>query len=107
MEDTDWDKYGTGNHPKCAQCIAHRHEAWGMLHIAYRTREPAGRLIVVGIAMMFTYQVFENIGMTIGLSPCTGLTLPFVSYGGSSLLANFMALAMVMNVAMHPSRDLA
>jgi rod shape determining protein RodA len=53
---------------------------------------------------MFTFQIFENIGMTIGIMPITGLTLPFVSYGGSSLLANMIAIGLVINVGMRRQR---
>jgi len=47
---------------------------------------------------MFFFQVFENVGMNMGIMPVTGVTLPFVSYGASSLLANMTALALVLNV---------
>jgi len=72
------------------------------LGIASRTREPFGRLVVVGIVSLLATQVFVNMGMNIGLMPITGLTLPFISYGGSSLLASFIAVGIMMNVAVHP-----
>jgi len=72
------------------------------LGIAARTREPFGRLLVVGMVSLLATQVFVNVGMNIGLMPITGLTLPFISYGGSSLLASFIGLAIMMNVAVHP-----
>jgi len=72
------------------------------LGIATRTREPFGRLLVVGVVSLLATQVFVNMGMNIGLMPITGLTLPFISYGGSSLLASFIAVAIMMNVAVHP-----
>jgi rod shape determining protein RodA len=79
------------------------------LGIAARTREPFGRLVVIGIVSLLATQVFVNMGMNIGLMPITGLTLPFISYGGSSLLASFIAVGIMMNVAVHPvmvlSRD--
>jgi rod shape determining protein RodA len=79
------------------------------LGIAARTRDPFGRLLVVGAVTLLATQVFVNMGMNIGLMPITGLTLPFISYGGSSLLASFTAVAIMMNVAVHPvivlSRD--
>jgi len=68
------------------------------LGIAARTREPFGRLIAVGVVLLFVSQVVINIGMTVGMMPITGLPLPLVSYGGSSLLSSFMALALLMNV---------
>jgi rod shape determining protein RodA len=70
------------------------------LGIAARTREPFGRLIAVGVVVLLASQVFINVGMTIGLMPITGLPLPFLSYGGSSLLSSFMALALLMNVGL-------
>ena len=57
-----------------------------------------GALIVVGVIGMFTFQIFENIAMTIGLMPVTGITLPFLSYGGSSIVSNMIALGFVLNV---------
>ena len=49
---------------------------------------------------MFLFQVFENIAMTMGLMPVTGITLPFLSYGGSSILSNMAAFGLVLNVSM-------
>lgn len=57
-----------------------------------------GALVVVGIIGMFTFQIFENIAMTIGLMPVAGITLPFLSYGGSSIVSNMLALGFVLNV---------
>ncbi|MFR7989471.1 MAG: rod shape-determining protein RodA [Anaerovoracaceae bacterium] len=57
-----------------------------------------GALIVVGIIGMFTFQIFENIAMTMGLMPVTGITLPFLSYGGSSILSNMIALGFALDV---------
>jgi rod shape determining protein RodA len=68
--------------------------------IAHRTREPYGRLVVVGLTVFCGLQVFINVGMNIGVAPITGLTLPFVSYGGSSLLTCFLALAVILNVGL-------
>lgn len=70
------------------------------LYIARQAKDGYGALLVVGILSMLTFQIFENVGMTIGLMPVTGLTLPFVSYGGSSLLINMIALGLVLNVGM-------
>lgn len=74
--------------------------------IAMRTRDPAGRYVVVGIVALFATQILVNIGMTIGLAPVTGITLPFASYGGSSLLCSLIAMAIVANVAMRRERVL-
>jgi rod shape determining protein RodA len=68
--------------------------------IAHRTREPYGRLVVVGLTAFFALQVFINVGMNLGVAPITGLTLPFVSYGGSSLLTCFLSLATILNVGL-------
>ncbi|MGI6605894.1 MAG: rod shape-determining protein RodA [Peptococcia bacterium] len=68
------------------------------IRIARRAKDPFGALIAVGVISMFTFHVLQNIGMAIGVMPITGIPLPFVSYGGSSLLANMLALGMLMNV---------
>ncbi|MFH0964351.1 MAG: rod shape-determining protein RodA [Planctomycetota bacterium] len=68
--------------------------------IAKRTREPLGRLLVVGVASVLAAQIFINAAMTVGLVPISGVTLPLVSYGGSSLLATFLGLSLIMNVGM-------
>jgi rod shape-determining protein RodA len=73
----------------------------GAIEIAASQSEPYGRLLAVGIATLLAAQMFINIGMTMGLMPITGMNLPFVSYGGSSLLANFLALGLLINVARH------
>lgn len=59
-----------------------------------------GALIVAGVIGMFTFQIFENIAMTMGLMPVTGITLPLLSYGGSSIMSNMIAIGLVMNVCM-------
>ncbi len=69
-----------------------------ILGVAARTRDAFGRLLCVGIATMFGFQTFVNTGVATGLLPITGLTLPFLSSGGSSLMASFLALAIVLNV---------
>ncbi len=71
------------------------------ISIALRTREPFGRLIVAGVVGLLAAQVYINVGMTMGLMPVTGMTLPLVSYGGSSMLSSFILLGLVANVAMH------
>jgi rod shape determining protein RodA len=68
--------------------------------IAHRTADPYGRLVVVGLTVFCGLQVFINVGMNIGVAPITGLTLPFVSYGGSSLLTCFLSLAAILNVGL-------
>ena len=57
-----------------------------------------GRLVCVGVISWFAFQTFENIGMTMGLVPMTGVPLPFVSYGGSSMFATFIGFGLLQNV---------
>lgn len=68
------------------------------IKIASRSKDVYGTLISVGVLSMFGFHILQNIGMTIGIMPITGIPLPFVSYGGSSLLANMIALGLLMNV---------
>ncbi|MDN3513361.1 MAG: rod shape-determining protein RodA [Candidatus Brocadia sp.] len=75
--------------------------------IARNTREPCGRLIAVGLVTMFATQIVVNIGMTLGIAPIVGITLPFVSYGGSSMLTSFIALSIIFNIKMRSKIDLA
>ncbi len=66
--------------------------------IARRTNDAFGRLVCVGVIAWFAFQTFENIGMTMGLMPMTGVPLPFMSYGGSSMFANLVGLGLLQNV---------
>ena len=70
-----------------------------MMRIVRDSADLYGALIVAGVIGMFTFQVFENIAMTMGLMPVTGITLPFMSYGGSSIISNMLAVGLVLNVA--------
>lgn len=72
---------------------------YSLVKVAKAAKDLYGGLLVVGIIGMFAFQIFENIGMAIGIMPVTGITLPFLSYGGSSILSNMIALALVINVA--------
>jgi len=69
---------------------------------AVTCREPSGKLIIVGVTTLIFVQTAVNIGMTVGLAPITGLTLPFLSYGGSSLLSLTLAIGLVLNVRLYP-----
>lgn len=71
-----------------------------ILLIARTAKDFYGTLITTSLLFMFFYQVFQNIGMTIGLIPVTGVTLPFFSYGGTSMVISMMALGVVLNVSM-------
>ncbi len=68
------------------------------IEIAAGTREPFGRLVALGIVAILAGQTFLNIMVTVKLMPVTGVTLPFISYGGSSLLASFMAAGLLLNI---------
>jgi rod shape determining protein RodA len=61
-------------------------------------KRQGGSYICAGVAAMFIFQAFENIGMSIGIMPCTGIPLPFFSYGGSSVLTSFIAVGLVLSV---------
>ncbi|WP_440894991.1 rod shape-determining protein RodA [Amphibacillus sp. Q70] len=69
-----------------------------IINIALNANSLFGVYICIGVISLFTFQIFQNIGMTIGLMPITGIALPFISYGGSTLLANMMALGLVTSV---------
>jgi rod shape determining protein RodA len=66
--------------------------------IARRTNDPFGRLVCTGVIAWFAFQLFENIGMTLGLMPMTGVPLPFISYGGSSMFATLIGFGLLQNV---------
>ena len=66
--------------------------------IARRTSDPFGRLMTTGVIAWFSFQIFENIGMTLGLMPMTGVPLPFISYGGSSMFATLIGFGLLQNV---------
>ncbi|KAI3349683.1 rod shape-determining protein RodA [Clostridium botulinum] len=71
-----------------------------MISIARTSKDIFGSIICVGIISYFLFAIFQNIGMTIGLLPITGITLPLISYGGSSLLTTIMSIALVLNIGM-------
>jgi rod shape determining protein RodA len=72
--------------------------------IAHSTNDMHGKLIATGIAVLIGLQATVNIAMTIGLMPVVGIPLPLVSYGGSSMLTTFIAIALLLNVGMRRSR---
>ncbi len=78
-----------------------------ILRVAVYTREPFGRLTATGIAVAFAAQAFENIGMTVGLTPITGIALPFVSLAGSNLVASHLAIGIVLSIASRRVRVVA
>jgi rod shape determining protein RodA len=72
--------------------------AWRIWRTAQVARDSFGTLLCVGVLCLLMFQIFENVGMTMGIMPVTGIPLPFVSYGGSSTIAEFAAIGLVMNV---------
>jgi rod shape determining protein RodA len=66
--------------------------------IARRTNDLFGKMVCVGVISWFSFQIFENIGMTMGLMPMTGVPLPFLSYGGSSMFATMIGIGLLQNV---------
>jgi rod shape determining protein RodA len=73
---------------------------WRAFRIAMLSKDPFGTYLAAGIASMFALQIFVNVGMTIGIMPITGIPLPFVSYGGSSLLLNAAVIGLLESVHM-------
>ena len=71
---------------------------WRALVIARRSNDIFGRLVCIGVMAWFGFQIFENIGMSVGLAPMTGVPLPFLSYGGSSMFATLIAVGLLLNV---------
>lgn len=69
-----------------------------LIRIAAVSQDPFGIYLIIGIVGMIGFQVFENVGMDMYLSPATGITLPFISYGGSSLIADYMAIGLALSV---------
>ena len=74
-----------------------------MLYLAWYTRDKFGRLIICGVMGMLLFHVFENIAMTLGLMPITGIPLPFLSYGGSNMVTNMGGIGLVLNVTRNRS----
>jgi rod shape determining protein RodA len=73
---------------------------WRTWRTARLSRDFFGTLVCTGVLAMLAFQTFENIGMTLGIMPIAGITLPFMSYGGSSLITTFACIGLVANVSM-------
>ena len=71
---------------------------WRAMLIATRTDDVFGRIAAAGIACWFGFQAFQNVGMCLGIMPVTGVPLPFVSYGGSSMFASMLAVGLLQNI---------
>lgn len=77
-----------------------------IIYVGMKSPDYMNRLICIGIASMLLFQILINVGMCLGLLPVIGLALPFISYGGSSILTSFMAMGIVSGIKMRPSRDI-
>jgi rod shape determining protein RodA len=75
-----------------------------LVRVANKADDNFGSLLCIGVLSMIVFQVFVNIGMTIGLAPVTGIPLPWMSYGRSAMLTNFIAIGLVESVAKHTHR---
>ncbi|MBD2870447.1 FtsW/RodA/SpoVE family cell cycle protein [Paenibacillus arenilitoris] len=75
-----------------------------MIVIAFQCYDLRASFIVIGIVSMYVFQVFQNIGMMIGIMPITGITLPFVSYGGTSLLLNMLSIGLIFSIKAHQEK---
>lgn len=75
-----------------------------MVMLAMACKDLYGTYIIAGIAGMLTFQIFQNIAMTIGLMPVTGIALPFISYGGSAFMTNMIAVGIVINIGMRQKK---
>ncbi len=73
---------------------------WRGFRVAMLSKDTFGSLLALGIVGMLAFQVFVNVGMTVGIMPITGIPLPFLSYGGTALLTNFLAVGLLLNVHM-------
>jgi len=75
-----------------------------MIIIAYQCYDLRGSFIIIGIASMMVFQIFENIGMMIGIMPITGITLPFISYGGTSVMLNMASIGLIFSIRAHQEK---
>jgi rod shape determining protein RodA len=73
---------------------------WRIWRAAALAKDMTGAIVCIGVLALLVFQVFENVGMTMGIMPITGIPLPFVSYGGSAMLAYFVGIGLVLNVHM-------
>lgn len=74
-----------------------------LLYLAYFTLDRFGQMVIIGVMGMFLFHIMENLGMNIGLLPVTGIPLPFITYGGSSLVTNMACIGLVLNVVKNRS----
>jgi rod shape determining protein RodA len=76
------------------------------LYISRYAKDKYGSYVVIALMAMFFFHFFENIGMNIGMLPVTGIPLPFISYGGSSILVNYIAIGVIMSISMRRQKPL-
>jgi len=76
-----------------------------MLTVSKYAREPFGQIVSAGIFAMFAFNIFENIGMNLGIMPITGLPLPFVSKGGSAMITNYIAVGVLLSISMRKRNE--
>ncbi|MCM3632442.1 MULTISPECIES: FtsW/RodA/SpoVE family cell cycle protein [Paenibacillus] len=72
-----------------------------MIIVAFSCKDRRASYIIIGIVSMYVFQIFQNIGMMIGIMPITGITLPFISYGGTSLMINMFSIGIVFSIRAH------
>jgi rod shape determining protein RodA len=80
---------------------------WRILHIATISRDRFGVLLAVGVATIFLFHVFVNVGMTMGIMPVTGIPLPFISYGRSNLVVSILSLGLLQSIAIHSKAEVS
>ncbi len=76
-----------------------------MLHVATISRDRFGVLVAVGVATIFLFHVFVNVGMTMGIMPVTGIPLPFISYGRSSLVVSLISLGLLQSIVIRAKSE--
>jgi len=77
---------------------------WRAVMIAFRADDMYGRLVATGIVAWLAFQMFENVGMALGIMPITGIPLPLVSAGGTSMMATWIAIGLLQNIRLHAVR---
>ena len=80
---------------------------WRILHVATISRDRFGVLIAVGVATVFLFHVFVNVGMTMGIMPVTGIPLPFISYGRSNLVVSVLSLGLLQSIVIHSKAEVS
>jgi len=80
---------------------------WRILHVATISRDRFGVLIAVGVATIFLFHAFVNVGMTMGIMPVTGIPLPFISYGRSNLVVSVLSLGLLQSIAIHSKAEVS